>query len=115
MTLAAGRLRHHVTFYELTRSIDMDSGEHTEEWTPLWVDVPAEVAPLSVREFVASQATQVQVSVRITIRRRSGVKATMRVEHRDKMYNVEGVLPDAESGLEYLTLPCSEVLPEEGA
>jgi head-tail adaptor len=51
---------------------------------------------------------QSQVSARITIRQRSGITAAMRVVHGSKVYQIEGVLPDKESGLEYLTLPCSE-------
>ena len=32
----------------------------------------------------------------------------MRILHRGKIYNIEGVLPDDESGLQWLTLPYSE-------
>ena len=32
----------------------------------------------------------------------------MRVVHGSKVYNIAGVLPDAGSGREYLTLACSE-------
>lgn len=39
---------------------------------------------------------------------RPGVTADMRIVHRDRVYNITGVLADRDSGLEYLTLPCSE-------
>lgn len=115
MSLAAGRLRHRVTFLALTTGYDPNTGENVGEMYAPWaVDVPAEVAPLSAREFVAAQAGQAQVVVRITIRYRPGVVPTMRIEFRDKTYNVEGVLPDPDSGLEYLTLACSEVIGDAG-
>ncbi|HEM0058926.1 TPA: head-tail adaptor protein, partial [Escherichia coli] len=31
-----------------------------------------------------------------------------RVLFRGKLYSIEGILPDPDSGLEYLTLACSE-------
>ncbi|KPB96501.1 Head-tail adaptor protein [Pseudomonas syringae pv. maculicola] len=34
----------------------------------------------------------------------------MRALHRGRIYNIHGALPDAKSGLEYLTLPVSEGL-----
>jgi SPP1 family predicted phage head-tail adaptor len=49
-----------------------------------------------------------KVVARITIRYRENINATMRVVHKGKAYNIEGVLPDPDSGMEYLTLPVSE-------
>ena len=34
----------------------------------------------------------------------------MRIDHGGKIYNILGVLSDKESGMDYLTLPCSEVV-----
>lgn len=110
MSLAAGRLRHRINLLAFQRGYDPNTGENTEGYSVGASDIPAEVAPLSAREFVAAQAGQAQVVVRITIRYRPGVVPTMRVEFRDKTYNVEGVLPDPDSGVEYLTLACSEVV-----
>lgn len=45
---------------------------------------------------------------RITIRYRQDIDATWRVVHGGKFYNVEGVLADKDSGLEYQTLPVSQ-------
>jgi SPP1 family predicted phage head-tail adaptor len=106
MSLAAGRLRHFVGIERLLRSKD-SNGDTVEEWETI-AQVWAAIEPVSAREFVASQAAQSQVSARITIRYRSDVDATMRVTHRGRIYNIAGVLPDKESGLEYLTLPVSE-------
>jgi len=77
-------------------------------WVEVWGKVPASVEPFSAREFIAAAATQNEVTARIGIRKRAGVDPTMRIIHRGKIYNIEGVLPDPKSGLDYLTLPCSE-------
>lgn len=107
MALAAGRLRHRVTIQQPVHTQDPDTGAMTTTWADV-AEVAAEVAPMSVREFIASAAMQSQVTARITIRYRPGIDASMRVVHKDRIYNIQGVLSDPESGLEYLTLPCSE-------
>lgn len=110
MALSAGRLRHRVRIERPTYTQDRDTGEMVKGWelVPGAEGVPAAIEPLSVREFMAAQQVQSEVSARIVIRRRPGIDATMRLVHRGKIYNIHGVLPDADSGLEYLTLPCSQ-------
>ena len=105
--MRAGTLRHQV----IIQRPDYTQDPVTGEMTPSWIEVAktwASVEPLSTREFVAAAANQSKVSARIVIRYRIGIDATMRILHRDKIYNIEGVLADKVSGLEYLTLPCSE-------
>jgi SPP1 family predicted phage head-tail adaptor len=106
--MRAGKLRHRVDFQRPSFAQDPVTGEMVKTWVEVWSKVPASVEPLSAREFIAAAATQVEVIVRIGIRRRAGVEATMRIIHRGKIYNIQGVLPDPKSGLDYLTLPCSE-------
>lgn len=108
MSIAAGRLRHRITIQRPKTNQDPDTGSTTTQWVTVWEDVPAEIAPSSVREFVASQQMQSQVTARVMIRYRDGLTADMRILHRSKVYNPQGWLPDPESGLEYLTAPCSE-------
>lgn len=114
MTLAAGRLRHRVDLLSPGGGQDPDTGELLgDEFVMLAENVAAEVVPVSVREFVASQAVQSQVTTRVTIRYRDDVTARHRVRHRGKIYEIVGPpLPDPDSGLEYLTLACSEVVPQ---
>ncbi|WAT06487.1 phage head closure protein [Rouxiella badensis] len=105
--MQAGKLRHRVMWQRPVNSQDPVTGEVI----PAWVDVKqlwAEVVPLSVKEFIAAQAGQVELTARIKIRRRAGITAKHRILYRGDIYNIEGVLPDPESGLEYLTLPCSQ-------
>lgn len=107
MTLAAGRLRQWVMLQKPIYQQDPDTGDMVPTWVDV-ADVWAALEPLSAREFVASQALQSQVSARITIRYRSDVDATWRILYMEKVYNIEGVLSDKDSGMEYLTLPVSE-------
>ncbi len=108
--LNSGSLRHRIEIQEPVEVQDSDTGDVTFEWDTVdgCDSVPAEIAPLSAREFIASAATQSKVVARIVIRYRAGITAKMRALHRGRVYNIEGVLADADSGLEYLTLPVSE-------
>lgn len=110
--MRAGVLRHRVRLQNLTTVVDPNTGYRTNEW----VDdapqppagLPAEVVPLSGREFLAAAAQQSKVSVRITIRYRPGVNHRQRLLHGGQILNIEAVLPDNRSGREWLTLMCSE-------
>lgn len=107
MSLAAGRLRHWVTVQSPFYIQDPVTGDQV----PAWIDfltVWAAIEPLSAREFIASQAVQSKVTARITMRKRDDINATCRIVHNGKFYNIEGVLADPDSGLEYMTLPVSE-------
>lgn len=113
--MKVGRLRHQITLQSRVETQDPDSGVMTQGWADFATGVWASVEPLSAREFIASQATQAMVTTRVTIRYRADVVPTMRLVHRGKTYNIEGVLPDKDSGLEYLTLACSSGDNESGA
>ncbi len=107
--MRAGKLRHHVMLQRTEYSQDPVSGDVT----PSWVDVDkvwAAIEPLSAREFIAAAAGQSEVTSRVVIRYRPGITSAMRVLHRGKVYNIQGVLTDMDSGRDYLTLPCSEGL-----
>lgn len=106
--LEAGRLRHRVTIQARSNVQDPVSGATVVVWTDVWVNIAAAIEPLSAREQIAAQAQQSEVSARITIRPLPGLTAQHRVVHNGRIYNVEGVIPDPDSGLEWLTLPVSE-------
>lgn len=119
MTIAAGKLRHRVRIEQYVDVLDSSGeptrGEHGEfikEWQEV-ATVWAAIEPLSAREFIQSAAMQSQITARIIIRYRSGLNAAMRLVHLvndvpSKIFNPAGFLADKESGLEYLTIPCSE-------
>lgn len=105
--MQAGKLRHRVTIQEPVMVQNSETGAVNKTWLDV-ATVWAEVSPLSAREFIAAQASQGEITTRITIRYRSGITRQHRIIFRGDIYNIEGVLPDPKSGREYLTLPCSE-------
>lgn len=105
--VASGELRHRVDLQEPVITQNPTTGEMETVWTTVarpW----AKIAPMSGREFLAAAAEQSEVRGKITIRYRGDVDATMRVVHRGKWYAIHAVLPDAESGIEHLTLMTGE-------
>ena len=108
MGIEAGKLRHRVTIESRTDQQDPTYGGITPRWTVAHENVMASIEPISAREFIASDAKQSQIIARITIRYKPDITAKHRIKHGSKIYNIEGVLTDKDSGVEYLTLPCSE-------
>lgn len=100
----APRLRHRIQIQSMTAIRDEHGGVQ-EVWTPLHASVPAEVVPLSGREFIAAAATQAAIVARITIRYMVGIVPAMRVTHDGSIYNIQAVLPDP-TGRRHLTLMC---------
>lgn len=109
--MQAGIMRQRVTLQRVARTQDPDTGEMADGWSDI-SQVWASVEPVSGREFIAGQATQNEVTARIVIRYRASVTAAMRAVHRGVTYNIEAVLPDKNSGREYLTLMVSGGLDE---
>ena len=111
MALGAGSLRHRVEIRAMGSVQDPDTGIVTEDWIPLSPpEAWAEIKPASVREFIAAGIEQAKISVVVTIRYRPGIKPSMRIYSGERVYNIEGALPDSGSGKEWLVMPCSEVI-----
>ncbi len=105
--LPAGKLRHRVRIEAPRRIQDPETGALVETWQT-FDDVYAAIEPLSARDFIAAQMAQSKVSVRITIRHRHGLNTTMRLVGPDgTVYTPSAFLHDADTGREYLTVPCS--------
>lgn len=108
MNMEAGPLRHWVTLQRPTIAQDPNTGEEILGWEDVRT-VPAAVEPLSAREFIQSGATQAQITARIRIRYDAEVEPTWRIVQnlrgKQKVYGISGLLPDLDSGLEYLTIP----------
>jgi len=102
----AGKLRHRVTLQD-RQELQDTNGDISAEWVSIG-DRWAAIESLSAREFLESQALQSRVTVRITMRYNAGLTASMRILHAGKIYNPQGILTDKDSGLEYVTVPCSE-------
>lgn len=107
MSQAAGQLRHRIQVEHRVETQDPNTGAVSTKWEQLgkfW----ARVTPLSGREIMAASAEYSSVSARIRMRYRDDINSTMRIVHRNRVYNIRAVLPDSESGLEWLTLLCGE-------
>lgn len=107
----AGKLRHRITIQSPTETQDQTTGAISQTWENI-ADVWCAIEPLSVREFIAADAEDSKVNCKVIIRYRDGINAKMRLYHQAKniYYNIEGILFDKDSGLEYITMPCSEGL-----
>ena len=99
----AHRLRHRITIEQKTAGADA-WGQPVETWETVAI-VPAEVWPMSGREYIAAQAEQAGVTTRITIRYQAGIEPAMRITHDGRTYNIRAVLPDP-TARRHLTLMC---------
>lgn len=109
--LDTGKLRHRLIIQYQIETQDQTDGAIAVVWADL-ATVWAAIEPISAREFVASQAEASNIVGRVTIRYRDDITAKMRFYHayKNMYYNIEGILSDKDSGLEYITCPVSEGL-----
>lgn len=107
--LNPAKLRHRVIIQKPVESQDPLNGAINTVWQDV-ATVWAEIAPLSVKELIQSQAEQSLVTGRITIRYRADIDRSCRLYHaaKNQYYDIYGILSDKESGLEYITIPVSE-------
>lgn len=101
------RLRHRVLIQRPEETQNLDTGAVELAWVEFgrrW----SEYRAASAREFIAAAQYDSEVKGRFTLRAGEGITDQMRVLHRGKVFAVLGVLPDPDSGLEYITLPVSE-------
>lgn len=111
--LNAGDLRHRISIQERIETQDAVTGAISWEWQTVndergnWSSIPAHLMALSAREFEAAAAIQAETSTRFVIRWMEGVIPKMRLNVQGFIYDIKGVLPDLESGREYLTLSCT--------
>jgi SPP1 family predicted phage head-tail adaptor len=105
MTALAFKLRHRVNIQRLDIFIDSNDGSQVEEWVNFAQNEPAEIYPLSGREFIAAQAVQAGISTRFILRWRNDLTESMRIVHEGKYYNIKSILPDP-SLRRHLTILC---------
>lgn len=113
MAINAGLLRHRIDLQQPVYEQNQTTGDKVvAEWATvarLW----AAVVPVSGREFMAAQAEQSKVSARITTRYKGDVLPSMRIVHNGDVYNIEAILPDPDSGFEYITIMVSTGVRDE--
>ena len=104
--MQAGRLDQRVTI-ERQSTTPGPLGQPVNVWAPL-MTVWAAVDPLVGREYIAAGAMQSQVTTRVRMRYRPGIKATDRVIHDGKTYGIVSVIDVRSQGRE-LVLMCKAV------
>lgn len=98
----AGKYRHRISLGRVERERDPLGGD-VESWVVWREGIPAEVVPLSGREFTAASAEHGQVTARIEIPYLPGVENTMQVQFDGSSYAIRAVLADA-TARSHLTL-----------
>lgn len=103
--MKATPLRHRLKFYRQTASRSSLTGAgRVSQWEhtlTLW----GQFTPLSVKDIIKGQAEQVNITARATIRHRTDIDGTMRVQYAGRMYEIVGEpLADNNTGRAYLTL-----------
>ncbi|MDW7651312.1 MAG: phage head closure protein, partial [Bacillota bacterium] len=77
-----------------------------------WVDIGtvwASIEPLSGREFFAAQQVNAEVSTKITLRYKAGIKPEMRVLFAGRVFEILSVINLEEKNIQFV-LMCKEVL-----
>lgn len=118
MSIAAGKLRHRIAIQAHQYvSQDPKTGEEKRDWVTVH-ECWASIEPLSARDLIAAQAAQSKATARITIRYADDIDASMRIRRlrrgKEVIYEIEGVLEDPISGLEYITLLCAKGVSIDG-
>lgn len=102
--MRASKLRQRITVYKQTSGRSPTGAVNPSTWLPFLM-IWASIEPLSVKDIISSQAAGSQITARCLIRHRTDIDSTMQIEHRGQRYEIDGdPLPDANSGLEYMTL-----------
>ena len=104
--MLAQRLRHRIDVQRLVVTYDEVTNAKQEAWETWLTTEPANVLHLSGREFVAAQAVQSGLAVRIEVRFRPEYAATMRAVMDGMAYPIHAVLPDPKIA-QWLNLMCS--------
>lgn len=100
----AGQLRHRITIQRKARVQDPETGAITEGWQDYITNLAASSTPSSVRQFLAAQQVNNELTGTFTIRYREDINASMRLLHKGSSYDILGLLPDADSNLEHITI-----------
>lgn len=106
-------LRHRITIEGQIQTQDPDTLEYVTSWGAFLANEPAQVVPLSGREYLRAASNQAGVDTRMAIRYVEGVTADMRVVFDGVNYNILAVLPDP-TARRWLTLMCQRGLNDGG-
>lgn len=93
--MLAQRLRHRVTIQQQVPTVNGSGEPIGFAWQNFLTNVPAEIVPLSGREFLTASAEQAEVTARATVRMGDDdITPDMRLVFESLSYNILSVLPD---------------------
>lgn len=106
--MRAGELRHRITIQQLIETRN-ELGEIIEQSWQDFATVWAAVEPLNGREYFNSQQINAEITTRIRIRYRAGIKPNMRVVYGERIFDIQSVI-DIEERHAEMHLMCKEVV-----
>lgn len=100
---------------ELNKRIDIESmsqtadgaGSFTTTWTPVARYVPAAIWPVSAKEIIQAGSAGMEITHRIRIRYRPGIRGSHRISYAGRYFNVTSVI-DPDTAHRWLDLLCKE-------
>lgn len=102
--MRASKLRQRITVYKQTSGRSPTGAVLPPTWTA-WIVLWASIEPLSVKDVLSAQTSGSQITARCLLRYRGDITSHMQIDWKGKRYEIDGdPLPDANSGLEYMTL-----------
>lgn len=105
--MQAGDLRRRITIQ--SKSVSRNTvGDEVITW-PTLATVWAAVEPALGREYLEGRSREAEITIKIRIRYRSGVKPTMRVTHGSSTYEVVSV-QEVRTERRELVLMCREAI-----
>jgi len=108
--MRAGKLKHRITIQRATVARS-GRGVATETWAEL-ITVWAFVRHLQGRELFAAQQEHAEVTIKISIRYRAGIRASDRVVFGNKILDIKSIIPDPEG--QGIVLYCAEGVRDNG-
>jgi len=102
-----GQLRHRITIQDLTSTVDA-YGSPTDAWTDICT-IWAGIIPLSGRSFFEAEMVNSEVSHKINIRYRTGIKPDMRVKYGTRYFQIISVINFQEANAD-VQLMCKELI-----
>lgn len=102
-----GQLKHRITIQDLTSGVD-SYGSATDQWTDVCT-VWAGIFPLSGKAFFEAEMMNSEVSHKINIRYRAGIKPDMRVKFGSRYFQIISVINFQERNAE-MQLMCRELV-----
>lgn len=109
--IQAGRYRQVISIQQ--RQFGQNSyGETIQDWTNVFINVRAGVAPIAGREFFDKEAVNPEITHRVHMRYVSGVKPDMRIIYGTRTLIITSVIDYQERHLE-LQLMCKELIDNE--